>query len=1001
VVGDVMNTAARLMAAAAAAGKPVYCDAAIARAAADAASDEGAASPPWFLDGGISLGLKGHAGTATVFAPPPADDSSSRKSSGELLRAGCCSTPRRMSVDTPRRTSSDFARRTSFDVLRRTSSGRAGGCADSMPRRCSSNDLQLAIPAAIHSMQRASSFEHFGRSSSSSTEIIGAEACSSAAAAAAGPPPGAAPPLLNTAAPTPLSNVGPRTPSASAGAGDGAASDSSDLFDDEGDDLFCEDSPECGGSGNVERPAALFGRDADVARVLSLLRDADARRGLLVVISGGMSIGKTSFLRACAAAARDEGLCLFPLALPDGGVAAETPYNSWRTAWLADAIADELQSLPASLRPLAPLLADLLPPNSSGLTAALALPGSAAAIAALPETALPSMRAALVCAVLRPTLGSGNGVLLQDDMSESDSLSCELLAAVLASLKPTALVTAGRGELDDPDSAAAAAVALVAAKATSYRTCGLGPLAAAAVEALCAAELSITPAGLPTGLVQGLTALTGGHPLFVKELISLLLWQGHITLEDGGALVNARCDVSRLDELAALGPSGSDGMARLEVLVQRRVDSLGPAARGALKAAAVLGHEFDLPLLARACAGHVTLAAARSLAAELVDEGMWVHVHTPRAAIAGGGVKYRFAHEVVRALVYASMPSDQRVELHSRVLRWLEEAQELRAVDTSRGGVGAPEAVPAMQWAERARHARGANLHAKATSYFLASARASATGVAAARRVSEATRLVQEGLASLRAAEQGAAEQAAEQASGSLGTRTPRCSTTSLCSSPGSASFIESCSLDSRSCTPPDCALPTAVARRPRSSQSGMPSQLDMLRCELMAVLDAVRRVQASWAQLEPQVEALGVALMREFFRRCDEAKPLFAFGNMSYDDPAAEPAMRKHAIMLMSTVGSCIAGLRDFEAMIPTLVSVGKMHAKFGTRMREFFPPMGAALIATLRSALGEEFTPEVEAAWVDMYGVVTMHIYEGIGKAERAAAEENTLRSQLMGGS
>jgi hemoglobin-like flavoprotein len=140
---------------------------------------------------------------------------------------------------------------------------------------------------------------------------------------------------------------------------------------------------------------------------------------------------------------------------------------------------------------------------------------------------------------------------------------------------------------------------------------------------------------------------------------------------------------------------------------------------------------------------------------------------------------------------------------------------------------------------------------------------------------------------------------------------------------------------------------------------------------------------------------------MREFFRRCDEAKPLFAFGNMAYDDPAAEPAMRKHAIMLMSTVGSCIAGLRDFETMIPTLVSVGKMHAKFGTRMREFFPPMGAALLATLRAALGEEFTPDVEAAWADMYGVVTMHIYEGIGKAERAAAEEALLRSQLMGAS
>jgi hemoglobin-like flavoprotein len=545
-------------------------------------------------------------------------------------------------------------------------------------------------------------------------------------------------------------------------------------------------------------------------------------------------------------------------------------------------------------------------------------------------------------------------VLLQDDLSGADALSCELLAAILASLQPTALVTANRGELEDPDSAAAAAVARLSATAGSTRTCSLGALDAAAVGALCAAELDILPAGMPAGLVQGLAALSGGHPLIVKELVLMLLWQGHLTLKEGpGGVTTAVCDVTRLDELAALGPAGSDGMARLEVMVQRRVDSLSPAALCALKAAAVLGVTFDLPLLARACAGDVTLADARGLAAMLVDEGMWVHVHAPPISGGAQSSKYRFAHAVVQALVYASMPANQRAELHNRVLRCLE-AQE--SAEGSSDGSSAT--APALQLAERARHARGANLHAKATSLFLASARASATGVAAERRVPDASRFAKEGLTSLRAATE--------------------------------QKKMTSCLADAD-------AKPATSLTNVRRSSSG--ASFDALRHELMAVLDTVRRVQASWALMEPAMGTHGVALMQDFFRRCPEAWSLFSFGDLALDDPVAEPKMRKHAITLLSTVGTCVAGLRDFESMIPTLVNVGKMHYKFGPNIRLFFPPMGESLIATLRTVLGADFTADVEAAWQAMYDVITLHIFEGIEKAERAAAEESRLRAQLMG--
>ena len=931
VVGDVMNTAARLMAAAQARGLPIFCDSSIARAAADAAAEEGAPPPVWYCAGSTPLLLKGFAGPFAAWAPPAVEglqQSYAFAGGTSMLRT---------------RSSHSSARRASGELSRPGSGG-------STPRRSSADGAQQRRSLPRRSIEDGALPE-----------------------------------------------------------GDAVATPPESPFGVREDDFTPSDSEEIDSitSTAFDRVNLIFGRDADLLRVGAMLADADSRRGLLLVVSGGLSMGKTSFLRAAATAARDAGACVYALAAPGGGVAAEMPYHSWHTAWFAELAAEALPHLPPPLRATAALLAELLPPGAldpqlAALAAADGAPAGAegSPTADLSEEERAAALAALAAEVLRPVLADGAGVLIQDDVAEADTLSRELLAAVLGILRPAVLVAAGRGELDDPDSGAAAAVAALSARAAAVRAAALGPLDAAAVDALAAHELGAAPgAPLPAGLSRTLMALTGGHPLFVKELISLLLRQNHLAVGDDGGVV-ALSDVAKLEELAALGPAGSDGLARLEVLVQRRVDSLGPAARSALKAAAVLGRDFDLPLLAKAYAGHVTLAAARALAAELVDEGMWVQVRGAQGqhgthgthhgstsnlggAASGSGARYRFAHEVVRALVYASTPADQRVELHARVLRVLEEAAELGgggdaspasghahghahghagAAARSAGGAGA-----AMQWAERARHARGANQHTKAVSYFLASARASATGVAAARRAADAARFAQEGLASLSAAEQADSM--------------PRKS------QPNRGSGDDLLGLGNGGTSPP--AKAAAAAARP----------LDTLRAELMAVLDNVRRVQASWALVEPAMDTHGVALMLDFFRRCPDALPMFSFGGMALDDPAAAPKMRKHAITLMSTVGTCVAGLRDFEAMIPTLISVGRMHYKFGENIRTYFPPMGQALMATLRAALGADFNADVEAAWQATYEVISLHIFDGIDRAERAAQEQSSLRGQLMG--
>jgi hemoglobin-like flavoprotein len=108
---------------------------------------------------------------------------------------------------------------------------------------------------------------------------------------------------------------------------------------------------------------------------------------------------------------------------------------------------------------------------------------------------------------------------------------------------------------------------------------------------------------------------------------------------------------------------------------------------------------------------------------------------------------------------------------------------------------------------------------------------------------------------------------------------------------------------------------------------------------------------------------------------------------------------MTHHQATLLTLVGRCVAGERDGAELAASLVQCGKMHARFGPLLREYVPQAGAAMLATLHGALGERFTPAVEAAWAGVFHMVATHLLEGLDCAELQMATEHTLREQLLG--
>lgn len=118
--------------------------------------------------------------------------------------------------------------------------------------------------------------------------------------------------------------------------------------------------------------------------------------------------------------------------------------------------------------------------------------------------------------------------------------------------------------------------------------------------------------------------------------------------------------------------------------------------------------------------------------------------------------------------------------------------------------------------------------------------------------------------------------------------------------------------------------------------------------------------VTQSWAQVAPIAR---------------EAAALF-YGNLFSADPTLKPLFRSQDMdvqgaKLMQMIGAAVAKLNDLPTLVPILKSLGRRHADYGVQDAHY-ATVGGALLKTLGQGLGEAFTPDVEAAWTEVYGVM-----------------------------
>jgi hemoglobin-like flavoprotein len=119
--------------------------------------------------------------------------------------------------------------------------------------------------------------------------------------------------------------------------------------------------------------------------------------------------------------------------------------------------------------------------------------------------------------------------------------------------------------------------------------------------------------------------------------------------------------------------------------------------------------------------------------------------------------------------------------------------------------------------------------------------------------------------------------------------------------------------------------------------------------------------VRKSWRRFNPASRAAGVQFYDRLFELHPAAQQLFAGIDMAEQE-------RK----LMTMLAEIVRVLDRPEELVGPVAALGRRHVHYGVKDSDY-DSVGAALLWTLEQGLGEEFTPEVRAAWSEAYLIVS----------------------------
>src|SRR5881296_1787760 len=392
---------------------------------------------------------------------------------------------------------------------------------------------------------------------------------------------------------------------------------------------------------SLDRPAgapatAFVGREDELRRIMVVYDAAvAARRARLAVILGSPGLGKSRLIAELARRLGERATVVTARCDAAGGATFAPLAEALRAVLHIDAGASG-DALRVAIEAMVPGEASERARIAGGITALLA-----GTPASPEETFFVVRRLLAALATAQPV------VLVIDDLQWAEPLLLDLTEHLVqwSTEVPLLVLVAARPELRDTRSSLAAPGGLVNEVVT------LAGLDAGAATRLAANVIGADE--LPAALAGRVLATSEGNPLFVGELVRMLVHDGALKREGDRWVAGV--------ELAAL-----EMPPTIQALLAARIERLRPEERTVLERAAVIGRQFSRAAVAHLLPGEVANLDARleSLRrSELIE---------PDAGWFLGEPALRFHHVLIRDAAYRRLLKNTRAELHGRFAEWVE-----------------------------------------------------------------------------------------------------------------------------------------------------------------------------------------------------------------------------------------------------------------------------------------------------------------------------------------
>jgi hemoglobin-like flavoprotein len=124
--------------------------------------------------------------------------------------------------------------------------------------------------------------------------------------------------------------------------------------------------------------------------------------------------------------------------------------------------------------------------------------------------------------------------------------------------------------------------------------------------------------------------------------------------------------------------------------------------------------------------------------------------------------------------------------------------------------------------------------------------------------------------------------------------------------------------------------------------------------------LSEIKILEDTFARVKPKSTEFASCFYQNLFTDYPQVQPLFAYVQMEVQE--------KKLIMALVLI---INNLRKLTYLKNILRDLGERHIRYGI-VQEHYPMVGAALMKTLESFLGQDWTPGVKQAWIHGYDMV-----------------------------